>query len=120
MDDILFVEEFEGQQCLTDDLDSLIFCENASIEDWIEILTHEVLLYNEEVQSILEDIEHSNDVRVPCIHQHFELVHKKIIKSRLLAEQVLFEDLECEDSLFACFIDGACIFRLHLLDLFIA
>ena len=78
-----------------------------------------MLLHNEEVQSILEDVKHADNIGVPCVHQHFELVHKQIVKSRLLAEQVLFEDLERQNSLFAFIINRASIFCLHLGDLFI-
>ena len=44
-----------------------------------------VLLHDEEVLSVLKDVEHSDDVWVPGVHQHFELVHKQIVESRLLA-----------------------------------
>ena len=44
-----------------------------------------VLLHDEEVLSVLKDVEHSDDVWMPCIHQHFELVYKQVVESRLLA-----------------------------------
>lgn len=55
-----------------------------------------MLLYHEEILSVLKDVVHSYDVGVASIHQHFELINEQVIQHGLLAQQVFLEYLECE------------------------
>ena len=57
-------------------------------EGRIEIFTFEMLLHDKKVLSVLENVVHSDDVRLACIHQYFELIDEKIIDSGFLTQQI--------------------------------
>lgn len=80
MNNVLLVQEFESQERLANDLNRLLFREDSTIEHRVEVFSLEVLLYDEKVMAVLENIKHTNDVWMPCMHQNIELVDKKIVK----------------------------------------
>lgn len=74
MNDVLLVQKLKGEQSLTNYLNGLLLRKNASIENRVEVLSLEILLHDKEVLPVLKDVKHSNDIRMPCVHQNLELV----------------------------------------------
>ena len=79
MDDVLLVQELQSEASLTDNRDGLLLSERDVIQSGVEILAFQVLLDHVEVQSVLKDVVHSDDVLVLGIHQNFELVDQQVI-----------------------------------------
>ena len=86
MDDVLLVQELKRQKRLSDNLNRFTFGECSVAQCFIKVFSFEQFLNYEEVLTVLEYIEHPDDVRVPRVHQHFELINQKVVKSGLLAQ----------------------------------
>ena len=68
MHNILLMQEFESEQCLSDDLNRFFFRERSLEESRVKIFAFEMLLDDKEVLPVLENVVHSDDVRVTSIH----------------------------------------------------
>ena len=79
------MQELYGQTSLLNDQLGLLFGEgDSAIESVVQILTLKMLLYYEKVQTILENIEHSDYVWMPRIRQNLKLSYEEIIEDGLL------------------------------------
>ena len=74
MNDVLLMQELERLARLSDDLCGLLFAETNAIQGIVKILALQMLLHDEKVLTVLENVIHSNDVRMACVHQHFEFI----------------------------------------------
>ena len=47
-----------------------------------------MLLHDKKVLSVLENVVHSDNVRLASIHQYFELINEEIVDSWFLTQQI--------------------------------
>ena len=79
MHNVLIVKKLESVQGLLDYLDRLLLGKSDSIQCTVQIFADQMLLDDEKVLPILEDVVHSDYVRMSGVHQNTEFVDQKVI-----------------------------------------